>query len=320
MTVTVLGAGSFGTALAISIGQQRDVILWARDAEQVAQMRRDRLNRKRLPDAAVPAGVYPTDDLVAACANDIILLAVPMQSLAGFLADNAAALDGKMLVACCKGVDQNTGLGPVETIIAQVPSAQAALLTGPSFANDIAVGLPTALTLACTDENLGGQLQQALATPVLRLYRTTDTIGAELGGAFKNVIAIASGVAIGAGLGDSARAALMTRGFAEMTRLAQQRGARASTMAGLSGFGDLTLTCTSAQSRNYRLGLALGSGEVFDDRITVEGAATARALRDVAGTDNYDLPITVTVAAILDKTMDVETAMATLLARPLKEE
>lgn len=320
MSITVLGAGAFGTALAIAISRETDVVLWGRDAAHVAEMQASRQNAKRLPDALFPTQLTVTDDLNVACQNEVILLAVPMQKLAGFVQSHRQILSSKTLVACCKGVDQSTSLGPVETIAKHVPDAQSAILTGPSFAADIAKGLPTALTLACADEDVGKALQQAISTPALRLYRTTDTTGAALGGAFKNVIAIACGVAMGAGLGESARAALMTRGFAEMTRLAQSRGGLTATLVGLSGFGDLTLTCTSTQSRNYQLGLALGAGQEFDDRITVEGAATARALRDVAIAQNIDLPITVTIAAILDKTLDVRAAMAVLLSRPLKEE
>jgi glycerol-3-phosphate dehydrogenase (NAD(P)+) len=320
MSITVLGAGAFGTALAIAISRETDVVLWGRDAAHVAEMQASRQNAKRLPDALFPTQLTVTDDLDVACRNDVILLAVPMQKLAGFVQSHRQILSSKTLVACCKGVDQSSGLGPAETIAKHVPDAQSAILTGPSFAADIAKGLPTALTLACADEDVGEALQQAISTPALRLYRTTDTTGAALGGAFKNVIAIACGVAMGADLGESARAALMTRGFAEMTRLAQSRGGLTATLVGLSGFGDLTLTCTSTQSRNYQLGLALGAGQEFDDRITVEGAATARALRDVAIAQNIDLPITVTIAAILDKTLDVRAAMAALLSRPLKEE
>ena len=320
MSISVLGAGAFGTALAIAISRETDVVLWGRDAAHVAEMQASRQNAKRLPDALFPTQLTVTDDLNVACQNEVILLAVPMQKLAGFVQSHRQILSSKTLVACCKGVDQSSGLGPVETITKHVPDAQSAILTGPSFAADIAKGLPTALTLACADEDVGEALQQAISTPALRLYRTTDTTGAALGGAFKNVIAIACGVAMGAGLGESARAALMTRGFAEMTRLAQSRGGLTATLVGLSGFGDLTLTCTSTQSRNYQLGLALGAGQEFDDRITVEGAATARALRDVAIAQNIDLPITVTIAAILDKTLDVRAAMAVLLSRPLKEE
>jgi glycerol-3-phosphate dehydrogenase (NAD(P)+) len=208
----------------------------------------------------------------------------------------------------------------VQIITEEVPSAQAAILTGPSFAADIARGLPTALTLAVADDTVAKDLQKQLTTSTLRLYRTTDTIGAELGGALKNVVAIACGTAMGAGMGESARAALMTRGYAEMKRMAEYRGADPDTLAGLSGFGDLTLTCTSEGSRNYRLGLSLGRGEDFDAGTTVEGAATARAVAQVAKDAELDMPITMAVAGLLDKTLDVKTAVHSLLTRPLKEE
>ncbi|MDM7255294.1 MAG: NAD(P)H-dependent glycerol-3-phosphate dehydrogenase, partial [Paracoccus sp. (in: a-proteobacteria)] len=192
-------------------------------------------------------------------------------------------------------------------------------LTGPSFAADIARGLPTALTLAGADAEAGEALQEALSTPTIRLYRTTDVAGAELGGALKNVIAIAAGAAIGAGLGDSARAAIVTRGFAEMTRFATARGARAETLAGLSGLGDLVLTCTSDLSRNFRFGQALGEGAPFDPSITVEGAATARAVSRIAPDTGVDMPISTMVAALSDG-LPVHEAMRALLSRPLKEE
>ena len=320
MSLTILGAGAFGTGLAIAFARAGAVTLWSHNGEHAAQMDQARENLRRLPNAPFPEMLSVSDDLEAACAASTILLAVPMQKLAGFLETHQALLQGKTLVACCKGVDQKTGLGPVETLKALVPDATPMILTGPSFAADIARGLPTALTLACADETRAEAVQAQLSTPVLRLYRSADTVGAELGGAFKNVIAIASGLAIGAGLGDSARAAVMTRGFAEMKRFALHAGALPDTLSGLSGFGDLVLTCTSTQSRNYRLGLALGAGETFDGAITVEGAATARAVRDIAAAQDLDLPITTTVAEILDETLDIKAAMAHLLSRPLKEE
>jgi glycerol-3-phosphate dehydrogenase (NAD(P)+) len=201
-----------------------------------------------------------------------------------------------------------------------MPDNVAAILTGPSFASDIARGLPTALTVACADAEKGKTLQETLTTRNLRIYRSTDTIGAELGGALKNVIAIAAGAVIGAGLGDSARAALMTRGYAEMQRLAQALGARSETLSGLSGFGDLVLTCNSPQSRNMRFGLSLGRNEAFDPTITVEGAATARAALKKAETLALDMPITAAVVALLDGKVQLRQAMEMLLSRPLKEE
>ncbi len=320
MTIGVIGAGAFGTSLAISLANSNQVALWGRDGAAMEDFQSERRNQKRLPDATFPSGLTATGDLSIAATPDILLLAVPMQQLDGFLIENARLLSGKTLVACCKGLSLRTGEGPVAIINRQLPDAAPAILTGPSFAADIAMGLPTALTLACADAEIGKHLQQTLTTPNLRLYRTTDVTGAELGGALKNVIAIACGVAIGAGLGDSARAAVMTRGFAEMTRIAAALGARPETLAGLSGFGDLALTCTSEQSRNFRFGQALGRGAEWDTSTTVEGAATSRAMLKVAKSHKIDMPITETVTDLVDGSLDVKQAMAQLLSRPLKEE
>ena len=317
MSVSVLGAGAFGTALAIALGGNGPVVLWARDPSNMAQTRQ---NTKRLPGSPFPDNLRVTGDLDLALIAQTVLLAVPMQKLRGFLQEHAGLLGTKTLVACCKGIELSTGKGPVQIIIEEVPDAKAAIMTGPSFAADIARGLPTALTLAAQDDETAISLQQQLTTRAIRLYRTTDTVGAELGGALKNVIAIACGTTMGAGMGESARAALMTRGYAEMQRMAAHRGADPDTLAGLSGFGDLTLTCTSEGSRNYRLGLSLGRGETFDAGTTVEGAATARAVAQVAEQTGLDMPITMAVAGLLDKSLDVREAVQSLLTRPLKEE
>ncbi|WP_151719026.1 NAD(P)H-dependent glycerol-3-phosphate dehydrogenase [Gemmobacter serpentinus] len=311
MTIAVLGSGAFGAALAATLGREGPVVLWGRSQT-------DRTIRK-LPDLILPQAVQVTNDLDATDVAKIVLLALPMQQLASFIDAQGARLRHRPLVACCKGVDLRSGLGPVE-ILARLAGPSPAVLTGPSFATDIARGLPTALTLACEDEVLGQQLQENLSTSVLRLYRSCDVIGAELGGALKNVIAIAAGAVIGAGLGDSSRAALMTRGYAEMLRFALARGARAETLAGLSGFGDLVLTCTSQQSRNFCYGLALGAGQAFDLSTTVEGAATARAVAQIARSDGLDMPISTMVAALADGKISVADAMQNLLNRPLKQE
>ncbi|WP_417523313.1 NAD(P)H-dependent glycerol-3-phosphate dehydrogenase [Marinovum sp.] len=321
MTIGVIGAGAFGTSLAISLAAAgREVRLWGRDGTAMLEMQDARENAKRLPGAPFPDTLTATDNFAEATAPDTLLLSVPMQQLETLLEDNAETLAQKTLVACCKGFSLRTGEGPVSLIARILPQTQAAILTGPSFAADIAQGLPTALTLACASLACSQDLQERLSTRNLRLYRTTDVTGAELGGGLKNVIAIASGVVIGAGLGESARAALMTRGFAEMTRIAQALGARPETLAGLSGFGDLTLTCTSTQSRNYRYGQALGRGEEFAAGTTVEGAATARAMLQLAERHGVDMPITRAVTAIIAGDLDVGAAMDQLLARPLKEE
>ena len=249
-----------------------------------------------------------------------LLLAVPMQALAQVLRPLAPRLGGRSLVACCKGVELGSGRLPDAVIRDTVPGARAAVLSGPSFAVDIAAGLPTALTLAASDEATATALQRSLSTPVLRLYRTTDLTGVGLGGALKNVIAIACGMAIGAGLGESARAALMTRGYAEIQRLALAHGARPETLAGLSGFGDLVLTCTSEKSRNYGFGLRLGQSGRTDTTATTEGIATARATAAMARAEGLDMPITAAIAAVLDGDWTVREAADALLARPLRPE
>ena len=318
--IGVMGAGAFGTALAVVHGlYDRSAMLWGRDRavmDQMAQTRRT----ARLPDIDIPTPVIVTPDLDQLRDCKVLVLAMPMQALRGFVTEHAAFLDGRLLVACCKGLDLTTLQGPTAIIAAACPDAVPMVLTGPSFATDIARRLSTALTLASTNAAAGLEAQNALSVPSLRLYRNTDVIGAELGGALKNVIAIACGACIGAGMGESARAALMTRGFAEMQRLAVRLGAQAETLMGLSGFGDLVLTCTSQQSRNYRFGLALGRGEAFDATITVEGIATAKAVVKLGKTLGAEMPITAALVALFDGTSSVAEAIQSLLSRPLKQE
>ncbi|WP_371170193.1 NAD(P)H-dependent glycerol-3-phosphate dehydrogenase [Aliiroseovarius sp. 2305UL8-7] len=315
MTISVLGAGAFGTALAISLSRDgRAVSLWGRDTSDMAS---ENQNTRRLAGFAFPDSLTVQSDLELAAKAQILLIATPMQSLANFLSEHTHMLDGKTLVACCKGIDLSTGLGPAEIIRRTCPNAIPAILSGPSFAVDIAAGLPTALTLAA--ENAEG-LQEALSTANIRIYRSTDLTGVEIGGALKNVVAIACGIATGAGLGESAHAALMTRGYAEMQRFALSRGALPETLAGLSGFGDLALTCSSEKSRNFAYGLALGRGATLPEGTTVEGKATAKAVSNLAKNDNIDLPIAAMVVAVLENHLTIEEAVERLLARPLKEE
>ena len=312
--IAIAGAGAFGTALAVALGREgRAVTLWARDVGEMADRRQ---NARYLPGVDLPDCVTVSADREVFARAEVVLLAVPMQALAGFVEAHAGQFGGKWLVACCKGVDMATLQGPSAVIRARCTDAQIAVLTGPSFAADIARALPTALTLAGADE----ALQARLSTPSLRLYRSADVVGAELGGALKNVMAIAAGVVMGAGLGDSARAALMTRGFAEMQRFALANGARAETLAGLSGLGDLILTCTSAQSRNFRFGQAIGQEASFDPNITVEGAATAVAVAKIAQRDGIDMPITQMIAALIAQEITLRQAVQALMSRPLKEE
>ncbi|MCL3881584.1 NAD(P)H-dependent glycerol-3-phosphate dehydrogenase [Marivita sp. GX14005] len=317
--IGIMGAGAFGTALAIALAKAgQDVTLHARSAEQAGAMQTERENSRYLPGARFPNTLSITSRLAELEQSSVLFVAIPLQQL-------RPALEGRVLpsvplVACCKGIELETGLGPTGVLSQIQPEHATAILTGPSFAADIAIGRPTALTLACTDAQIGATLQDMLTTRTLRLYRTADTIGAELGGALKNVFAIACGAVIGAGLGDSARAATLTRGFAEMQRIGAAFGAERGTMMGLSGLGDLTLTCTSDLSRNYRLGLSLGTGESFDPSITVEGAATARAMAAIAEKRGLDAPLTRTVTQLLDGKVTISDAIDALMTRPLKEE
>ena len=318
--IGIVGAGAFGCALAVVMAEAgREVALWARSPDQVRLLQTTRRNAAHLPGIHLPQTVTVTAEIADLRRAEVLLLCVPMQGLGAVLTAHPWLGVTQPVVACCKGIDLATLRGPVQLIRAIRPRADAAILTGPGFAADIARGLPTALTLGC-DAALGPGLQALLSTPTLRLYRTDDIIGAELGGALKNVVAIAAGVVIGAGLGDSARAALMTRGYAEMVRIADHLGARHDTLAGLSGFGDLVLTCTSAQSRNFRFGMALGQTRSFDRSVTVEGVATATAVLGLAATAGIEMPVTAMVDALASGGITLEDAIAALMTRPLKQE
>jgi glycerol-3-phosphate dehydrogenase (NAD(P)+) len=319
--IGVLGAGAFGTALAIALARAgRDVVLWARDVELAARLQAGRRTLRHLPGFDLPDGLTVTADADRLTGAEAVLLTVPMQALRGVVAELAGWQAGTVLVACSKGLDVTTLQGPAGVVGAACPGTTVAVLTGPGFAAEIAAGLPAALTLACRDDAAGAALQRLLSTPMLRLYRTTDVTGAELGGGLKNIMAIACGVCIGAGLGESARAALIARGFAEMQRLGSHLGARRETLMGLSGLGDLVLTCTSAQSRNFRHGVALARGEGFEAGVTVEGVATARAVALLARREAVDLPVTEAVAGLIAGRHGVTEALQSLLDRPLKEE
>jgi glycerol-3-phosphate dehydrogenase (NAD(P)+) len=316
--VAILGAGAFGTALAVTLAREgQTVTLWTRDSDQAVDMRRRRVNLARLPGVDLPPSVHVTSDL-SRIESDCILLAVPAQALGGFLREHGSALDKRTLVSCGKGIDRDTGLRPSQLIARACPGARVAALTGPSFAEDIAAGLPTALTLAVAEN--GADLQARLSTAGLRLYLTHDIVGAELGGALKNVIALAAGITIGAGLGESARAAVVTRGFAEITRFAVSEGAMPETLAGLSGLGDLLLTCTSPKSRNYAAGLAIGAGRPPATGVTIEGLATAEAAAALAAARGIDMPLSATVAAVTHRRMTVAEAADHLMSRPLRKE
>lgn len=324
-SIAVLGAGAWGTALANAAARPgREVRLWARDGAHVAEMARDRENRRRLPGVALAGGVVPESDLAQVACADIVLAVVPAQALrdlCGKLAGHVRA--GVPVVVCAKGIERGTHRLMTEIVEACLPGQPAAILSGPSFAEDVARGLPTAVTLAAQDEALASALSQALGTPTLRLYHSTDVRGVEIGGATKNVLAIACGIAAGRGLGASAGAALIARGFSELTRFAVASGARPETLMGLSGLGDLVLTCSSAQSRNFAFGQALGRGEPVTSAPhgkLAEGAATAPVLVELAEKLNVDMPIARSVADIVSGRLAVDDAIGILLARPQKAE
>ncbi|MDA8585813.1 NAD(P)-dependent glycerol-3-phosphate dehydrogenase [Rhodobacteraceae bacterium] len=319
MSISVLGAGAFGTALAIALSRDgTDVTLWSRNRNDSDRMQDSRKSGKRLPGCVLPESLSVTTD-DAAFAADICLLAIPAQKLSGFAEQTPLGTDATLL-ACCKGIDQTTGLGPVATLRRARPSNTAAILTGPSFAVDIAKGMPTALVLACESARDVETLQAKLTRPNLRLYRTTDVIGAELGGALKNVMALAAGITIGADLGDSARASVIARGFAELTRFAKAKGAETETIQGLSGLGDLILTCTSDKSRNFRAGVDLGKGISLNHETTIEGLATAPTVATEAKTLGLDLPLIQAVADVVGGHLSIASAIETLLLRPVGKE
>lgn len=312
--IGIAGAGAFGTALAVALASGgREVALWGRDPE--LQTRRQ---SPRLPGIAFPDNIHLVKNVSDLAKSRAILLALPMQQLRSFLTGPGEVLLKSDLIACCKGIDLATLKGPAEVMAEAGATGRTGILTGPSFAADIARGLPTALTLASSGDRAEA-MQNLLSTATLRLYRTEDVVGAELGGALKNVIAIAAGVVIGAGLGDSARAALITRGYAEMQRLALALGAKPETLAGLSGLGDLILTCTSAQSRNFAHGVALGAGKP-PAQATVEGVATAEASVRLAAQLGIDMPVAAMVARLVADDIGVAEAVRQLMSRPLKQE
>ncbi len=308
--IVVAGAGAFGTALALTqLRAGRDVTLVGRNVTDLISTRFN----PRLPDIELPETLNITNTLDVT-RDDILLLCIPMQQLTGYLTEHN--IKAKSAIACCKGIDLATGRGPTDILRDYVDAPATGILTGPSFAIDIARGLPTALTLAMQN---GQDIQTSLATDTLRLYLSNDPTGAELGGALKNVIAIACGLCIGAGLGESARAALMTRGYAEMQRMALALGAKEETLSGLSGFGDLTLTCTSAKSRNFSFGLALGSGKQAPDA-TTEGRSTALAVVALAQKHAVEMPIAKAVAGVVENKLTLTQALEDLLSRPLTKE
>jgi len=320
-SVAVIGAGAWGTALAgVAARAGREVTLYARDGARAQEIAATRIN-PRLPEVRLEASIGVTAELAQAARADIVLIATPAQQLREAVAALAPHLArATPVVATAKGIERGTHQFMTEVIAETAPDAVPAILSGPSFAQDVARGLPTAVTLAAGDETLARALVQALGSATFRPYHTTDIRGVEIGGAAKNVLAIAAGIVVGRKLGASAQAALTTRGFTEMVRLGRACGARGETMAGLSGLGDLILTCSSPQSRNLALGIALGRGEARPADKLAEGEFTAPVLIELAASQNVDMPVSKAVAAILSGAVTIDAAIEGLLTRPFKAE
>lgn len=323
MHIGVIGGGAWGTALAQVAAQAGDpVLLWAREADVVTSINETHENQLFLPSVPLSHDVMATGDLSALAGCDALLVVVPAQHVRAALSE--LDVGSTPLVLCAKGIEAGTQLLVGEVAAEVHPHAPIAVLSGPTFAHEVAAGLPTAVTLACADADLGARLVDRLAGPAFRPYLSNDVIGAEIGGAVKNVLAIACGVVEGAGLGLNARAALIARGFAEMTRFGLARGGRAETFTGLSGLGDLVLTCSSTSSRNFALGVGLGQGKAAGDLLAgklsvAEGVFTAPVLREAARAVAVEMPVVDAVCALLEGA-PVGEVVGALLARPLRAE
>ncbi len=325
-SIGIIGAGAWGTALAqAQASAGRKVTLWAREEEIVGAINGQRENTAFLPGIKLHQDITATGSLTEAAANDIILVVTPAQHVRTTLQSIKSDGDGKIFVICAKGIEINTGSLMSQVAKDVLPTASMAIMTGPTFASEIARGLPGGLTIACADKEVGLGLIEALSSRTFRTYLTDDVLGAQIGGAVKNVIAIAAGVIYGRGMGDSARAALVTRGLAEMGRLASAMGAKKETLMGMCGMGDLILTCSSMQSRNFSLGVQLGEGKSIDEilgarKSVTEGVTTAKALTIMAKNHAVDLPISAAVNACLSEGASIQETIERMLDRPMKME
>ncbi|HUK09374.1 MAG TPA: NAD(P)H-dependent glycerol-3-phosphate dehydrogenase [Stellaceae bacterium] len=325
--IGIVGAGAWGTALALALSRAgQRALIWAHEPETVEAINRRHENPLFLPGIALDPALEATGDLARTAACGIVLLATPAQHLRATATALAPALDAATpLVICAKGIEEGTGALMSEVVAASLPRNAIAVLSGPTFAGEVARGLPTAITLAAPDAALGRRLAQSIGSKTFRPYVSDDVPGAQVGGAIKNVVAIACGIVVGRKLGDNARAALITRGLAEMVRLALAKGGRAETLMGLSGLGDLTLTANGLQSRNHSLGVALGQGESLQAilaarRSVAEGVSSARAAAALASRLQVEMPIVAAVDAILHRGAPIDTVIEELLSRPLRAE
>lgn len=326
-TIGVVGGGAWGTALAaVAARNGRDVILWAREPEVVAAINDAQENTTFLPGVTLPASIRATGDMADLEAADLVLMVAPAQHMRNVSkALDPALKAGVPIVICAKGIEQETGALMSEILAETMPRRPLAVLSGPTFAIEVAQGLPAAVTLASKYNTVVTRVTEALGQPTFRPYASLDVVGAEIGGAIKNVIAIAAGIVEGRKLGHNARAAIITRGMAEIARFARERGAERETILGLCGLGDLILTCGSPQSRNMSLGIEIGEGRALKDimagrRSVAEGVWTARILAETARKRGLDMPITLAVDAILHEGQTVEGAIEDLLQRPFRAE
>ena len=321
--IAVLGAGAWGTALAAAMcSSVGETILWARNADQAKAINETGENKRYLPGAKLPNTLTITNSLDEALEGaTIILMVIPAQQMRDIVMQIGSKLaENATLISCAKGIEQSTGLTMSQMLAKQCPTAKIAALSGPSFAADVVVGLPTAVTLAAEDYDHALALCKTLSSTKLRCYANDDLLGVDYGGALKNVLAIAAGIVHGKGLGASALAATTTRGFAELQRLALALGAKQETLTGLSGLGDLILSCASEKSRNFAYGASIGRGDNLTHMKLAEGAATASIAAQIARDNKIEAPLITTVSAILDRTIDVDEALDQLLARPVKRE
>ena len=325
--IGIIGAGAWGTALAMAaIRAGNEVVIQAHEPEVAEAINRHHENSIFLPSYELDLGIKATSVMADAVDADVVLLVAPAQHMRGVC--DAAAADwpsGVPAIICAKGIEQGSCALMSEVVGEMLPGKPIAVLSGPTFAAEVARDLPTAVTLACDDETMAKVLMETLSTRYFRIYRSRDVIGSQIGGAVKNVLAIACGIVEGRKLGDNTRAALVTRGLAEISRLGIAKGAHAETLAGLSGMGDLTLTCNAVQSRNFSLGVALGSGQRLEDILSernsvAEGVFTASSVTDLARRLNVDLPICSAVDGVLNHGANIDATINGLLARPLKAE
>lgn len=325
--IGVIGAGAWGTALAtVARRAGRDVTLWAREPEVITAINREYCNAVYLPEVTLDSAITATGDIGRAATADIILLVVPAQFLRASCEELAPHIKvGTPVVICAKGIERGSSALMTDVVGEALPDAAIMVLSGPTFAREVASALPTAITLAAADQSLGREVAAALGSPTFRPYLSDDLTGAEVGGAVKNVLAIGCGMADGKGLGANARAALLTRGLAEIVRLSVARGGRPETLMGLSGLGDLVLTATSLQSRNYSLGVALGEGKTLDEilgarRSVTEGVTTAEAVVSLATKLDVDMPICAAIDQVLNHDAAIDDMLQGLLDRPLRDE